>query len=228
MLKSKIRQKSAICGSKTVSQRMSSFPCHTRARINCSLVVVCLEPPVVAGELDRPEHALSELRRKAGWLGDAHGTFNRCQLKARVCVGFPRHDVAGRHCCVKRRGVVLPQSMIGEGSAVEAATLTMVDLPRYPLHLSGVPCPLPRRIETGALVDCFPAHAAFPVLQAGRPPHLYFRGLLRLHSRYGPSDRSTAQRGVCHDASIQPVARPNRSSATRAIDNSLRGTSLHW
>jgi hypothetical protein len=26
--------------------------------------------------------------------------------------------------------------------------------------ISGVPCPLPRRIETGALVDCFPAHAA--------------------------------------------------------------------
>jgi hypothetical protein len=42
----------------------------------------------------------------------------------------------------------------------------MVGLPHYPLHLSGVPRPLPRRIETGALVDCFPAHAAFPVMQA--------------------------------------------------------------
>jgi hypothetical protein len=104
----------------------------------------------------------------------------------------------------------------------------MVGLPRYPLHPSGVPCPLPRRIETGALVDCFPAHAAFPVLQAGRHPHLYFRGLLRLHSRYGPSDCSTAQGGLCHEASIQPVTRPNRSSATRAIDNSLGGTFLHW
>jgi hypothetical protein len=68
---------------------------------------------------------------------------------------------------------------------VEAATFDRMGLPRYPLHLSGVPCPLPRRIETGALVDCFPVHAAFPVLQAGRHPHLYFRGLLRLHSRYG-------------------------------------------
>jgi hypothetical protein len=60
--------------------------------------------------------------------------------------------------------------------------------------------------QTGALVDCFPIRAAFPVLQAGRHPHLYFRGLLRLHSRYGPSDCSTAQGGLCHEASIQPVA----------------------
>src|SRR5271169_143421 len=60
-------------------------------------------------------------------------------------------------------------------SDVEAATSDRMGLPRYPHHLSGVPCPLPRRIETGALVDCFPAHAAFPVLQAGRHPHLYFR-----------------------------------------------------
>ena len=82
--------------------------------------------------------------------------------------------------------------------------------------------------RTGALVDCFPIRAAFPVLQAGRHPHLYFRGLLRLHSRYGPSDCSTAQGGLCHEASVQPVTRPNRSSATRAIDNSLGGTFLHW
>ena len=111
---------------------------------------------------------------------------------------------------------------------VEAATSDRSGLPRYPHHHSGVPCPLPRRIETGACVDCFPVRAAFPVLQAGRHPHLYFRGLLRLHSRYGPSDCSTAQGGLCHEASIQSVARPNRSSATRAIDNSLGGTSLHW
>jgi len=82
--------------------------------------------------------------------------------------------------------------------------------------------------RTGALVDCFPIRAAFPVLQAGRHPQLYFRGLLRLHSRYGPSDCSTAQGGLCHEASIQPVTQPNRSSATRAIDNSLGGTLLHW
>src|SRR6202048_4187769 len=53
--------------------------------------------------------------------------------------------------------------------------------PDYPNHLSNVPCPLPRRVER-VRVDCFPA------------PHCHFRGLLRLHSRYGPPDRSAAHR----------------------------------
>ena len=57
---------------------------------------------------------------------------------------------------------------------------------------------------------------AFPVSQAGRRPSLHFRGLLRLHSRYGPLDCSTAHGGLCHEASVQPVARLNRSSATRS------------
>jgi hypothetical protein len=35
---------------------------------------------------------------------------------------------------------------------------------------------------------------AFPVSQAGRRPSLHFRGLLRLHTRYGLPDCSTAQR----------------------------------
>src|SRR4051795_10575256 len=34
--------------------------------------------------------------------------------------------------------------------------------------------------------------------------------------------------GLCHEASIRLVTHPNRSSATRAIDNSPGGTSLHW
>src|SRR3954468_5445150 len=54
------------------------------------------------------------------------------------------------------------------------------------------------------------------------------QGLLRLHARYGPLDCSTAQGGLCHEASTRPVARPGRSSATRSIDNSLGGTFLHW
>jgi len=33
---------------------------------------------------------------------------------------------------------------------------------------------------------------------------------------------------LCHEASIRPVARPNRSSATRSTDNSPGGNSLHW
>src|SRR3954467_3775852 len=100
--------------------------------------------------------------------------------------------------------------------------------PDDPHHPSNVPCPVPRRIEAGACVDCFPAHTAFPVSQAGRHPPLHVRGLLRLHARYGPLDCSTAQGGLCHEAPAQSVARPNRSSATGAIDNSPGGTLLHW
>ena len=33
---------------------------------------------------------------------------------------------------------------------------------------------------------------------------------------------------VGHEAPARPVARPNRSSATRSIDNSLGGIFLHW
>jgi hypothetical protein len=68
--------------------------------------------------------------------------------------------------------------------------------------LINVPCPLPRRIRTGAHVRFpSPSDAAFPVAQAGRHPHRYFRGLLRLHSRYGPLTRSAAQGDLCHRAS---------------------------
>ena len=73
-----------------------------------------------------------------------------------------------------------------------------------------------------------PFHAAFPDRQAGRHPQLHFRGLLRLHSRYGPLDRSAAQGDLCHEASKRPVTQPPRPSATRSTDNSLGGSSLHW
>jgi len=73
-----------------------------------------------------------------------------------------------------------------------------------------------------------PSAWAFPEQQSGRHPQVPFRGLLRLHARYGPLDRSAAQGDLCHEASIRLVAQPNRSSATRSTDNSLGGTSLHW
>ncbi len=73
-----------------------------------------------------------------------------------------------------------------------------------------------------------PLHAAFPDRQAGRHPQIHFRGLLRLHSRYGPLGRSTAQGGLCHEASKRPVTRSPRSLATRSTDNYLGGSFLHW
>ncbi len=39
---------------------------------------------------------------------------------------------------------------------------------------------------------------------------------LRLHTRCGPPDRSTAQGGLCHEASVRPVTRQSRPSATRS------------
>ena len=107
--------------------------------------------------------------------------------------------------------------------------------PDYPDHLSNVPCPIrtcraqyPGGSERVPMSVASPFHAAFPVSQAGRHPRFHFRGLLRLHSRYGPLDRSTAQGGLCHEASRRPVTQPPRSSATRSTDNSLDGTFLHW
>ena len=61
-----------------------------------------------------------------------------------------------------------------------------------------------------------PSRAAFPLSREGRHPRLHFRGLLRLHSNYGPLDRSTAQGGLCHRASVHPVTRTNRLPATRS------------
>ena len=40
-------------------------------------------------------------------------------------------------------------------------------------------------------------------------------------TRYGLPDRSTAQGGLCHEASTRPVTRPSRSLASRLIDNYL-------
>jgi len=46
----------------------------------------------------------------------------------------------------------------------------------------------------------FPVRAAFPVSQAGRRPHLHFRGLLKLHTRYGLQDCSPTIRGLYREA----------------------------
>ena len=110
--------------------------------------------------------------------------------------------------------VRLPPTPPPKGGA-EAATLvprgsppiTRNTLPTCRAHYPGGP-------EWVQVSVASPSHAAFPVIQAGRHPHLHFRGLLRLHSRYGPPDRSTAQGGLCHEASAQRVAPPSRSSAT--------------
>src|SRR6516164_6969836 len=101
-------------------------------------------------------------------------------------------------------------------------------LPRLPEPPFRRAVPTTPADRAGACVDCFPAHAAFPKWQEGRHPHCHFRGLLRLHSRYGPPDRSAAHGNLCHEAPALAVTRTSRSSATGSIDNSPSGIFLHW
>src|ERR1039457_4202449 len=90
-----------------------------------------------------------------------------------------------------------------------------------------MPCSLPRR--TGQVrFGFFPARAAFPGYPAGRRPRLCFRGLLKLHSRYGPQTRSPPKVDSCPEAPTRPVTRPSRSVATMPTDNYRGGFSLHW
>src|SRR4029078_969057 len=110
---------------------------------------------------------------------------------------------------------------------VEAATLTMTGLPRLPEPPFRRAVPTTPADRAGADVDCFPAHTAFPKWQEGRHPHCHFRGLLRLHSRYGPPDRSAAHGDLCHEASAHAGTRTSCSSASGSIDNSPGGIFLH-
>ena len=111
---------------------------------------------------------------------------------------------------------------------VEAATLARHGAPplaRSPVatcraHYPGGPVQV--RVSAASLV-----RAAFPDIWAGRRPRLPFRGLLRLHSRYGPSVRSTARGGLCHGASIRPVTHSHRPSATGPTDHCPGGTFTH-
>ena len=110
---------------------------------------------------------------------------------------------------------------------VEDATLATDGSPRLPEPPFRRAVPTTPADRAGARVDCFPAHTAFPKWQEGRHPHCHFRGLLRLYSRYGPSDRSATQGDLCHEAPVPPVTQRNRSSASGPIDNYPGGTLLH-
>ena len=61
----------------------------------------------------------------------------------------------------------------------------------------------------------FPVRAAFPSSGAGRRPHRYFRGLLKLHTRYGLQSCSPTIRRLCREAPPLPVSRLGRSPATK-------------
>src|SRR6516162_1340563 len=65
-----------------------------------------------------------------------------------------------------------------------------------------------------------PHHAAFPKRQEGRHPHCRFRGLLRLHSRYGPPNRSAAHRRPLSRGS-DPCGYPHEPLVSYRINRQL-------
>src|ERR1700736_2559346 len=77
------------------------------------------------------------------------------------------------------------------------------------------------------------ARNAFPKWQEGRHPHCHFRGLLRLHSHYGPPDRSAAQRRPLSRGS-NPCGCPQAArqlpdqSTTLRVDSSSTDDSRVW
>ena len=96
-------------------------------------------------------------------------------------------------------------------STVEAATLAQ----HGPPPLARSPVSTCRAHYPGGPVQVHPSaasldRAAFPVSLAGRRPRLPFRGLLRLHTRYGPSIRSTARAAFV--AGLRPSQLPNQAS----------------
>ena len=92
-------------------------------------------------------------------------------------------------------------------------------------HLLDVPCSLPRWVDGWY----FSVSCAAPRAGSSQPPHWpsrsqlpvgthgsTFRGLLKLHSRYGPSICSPTRGGLGRKASTPPVPRRRRFSATQA------------
>jgi hypothetical protein len=100
-------------------------------------------------------------------------------------------------------------------------------LPRLPEPRFRRAVPTTPADRAGAYVDCFPARAAFPKWQEGRPAHCHFRGLLRLHSRYGRRIAQPPKATFVTRAPALPVTQPSRSSASGSIDNYPRGILLH-
>ena len=86
----------------------------------------------------------------------------------------------------------------------------MTGLPRLPEPPFRRAVPTTPADRAGARVDCFSTHAAFPKWPEGRHPHCHFRGLLRLHLRYGPSDRSAAK--ATFVTRLQPSQLPGQAA----------------
>ena len=92
--------------------------------------------------------------------------------------------------------------------------------------LASVLCPLPRRWVRLPVPS--PLRAAFPVAQAGRHPHRYFRGLLRLYTLRPTGLLSRPQ--ATFVTRLRPAQSPERT-ARQLLDQTgyyRGGIFLHW
>ena len=100
--------------------------------------------------------------------------------------------------------------------------------PDYPHCPSNVPCLIPRWTERVLASISSPSARPSPNLRRVGVHDFTFEacsGFTRVTARW---IAQPPESGLCHEASARPVAQPDRSSATRFIDNFLGGTFLHW
>src|SRR3979411_2101871 len=106
-----------------------------------------------------------------------------------------------------------------------------------PSHQTGLPRlpepPFRRAVPTtpadraGALVDCFPAHAAFPKWQEVGIRIVTFEACSGFTHVTARRIAQPPTGDLCHEAPTHAVTRTSRSSATGSIDNSPGGFLLH-
>jgi hypothetical protein len=82
----------------------------------------------------------------------------------------------------------LARHLLAFGLRTQAARVSHVTQMTLPY----VPSPLPRRTQQVLVLAASLLAQAFPFVKEGQRPHEFFRGLLGVHSRYGPQACSTA------------------------------------
>jgi hypothetical protein len=111
--------------------------------------------------------------------------------------------------------------------AVEAATLVQRGAPRYPVHLSAVPCPPPRRIERVLMSVASPSMQPSPKLRRVGIRIIIFEacsGFTHVMAR------RIAQPKAALVTRLRPGRLPDRVARQLPdpTDNSLGGSFLHW
>src|ERR1019366_741812 len=112
------------------------------------------------------------------------------RLAIQLDLKFP--DLA-RCCQTHRQSPSLP--------SFTSTPLTRIAFPTCRAHYPGGPDQVPVGCRIArSRARFFPIGSAFPRLWSGRHPHLHFRGLLKLHTRYGLRGCSPTIRGLYREA----------------------------